>query len=100
MPRKRLTQESVRRLNPIPGKQVSVFDAGMPGLVLGLNPGGSKTWSALFYVSGKPRYKKLGRYPILSLAQARDAARKFLENPQKAVSETEAAPSRMSRTAS
>ena len=62
----------------------------MPGLVLGLNPGGSKTWSALFYVSGKPRYKKLGRYPILSLAQARDAARKFLENPQKAVSETEA----------
>ena len=90
MPRKRLTQESVRKLNPIPGKQVSVFDAGMPGLVLGLNPGGSKTWSALFYVSGKPRYKKLGRYPILSLAQARDAARKFLENPQKAVSETEA----------
>ena len=52
--------------------------------------GGTKTWSALFYVSGKPRYKKLGRYPILSLAQARDAARKFLENPQKAVSETEA----------
>ena len=37
MPRKRLTQESVRKLNPIPGKQVSVFDAGMPGLVLGLN---------------------------------------------------------------
>src|SRR5262245_25121272 len=90
MPRKRLTQESVRKLNPIPGKQVSFFDAGMPGLVLGLNPGGSKTWSALFYVSGKPRYKKLGRYPVLSLAQARDAARKFLENPQKALGEAEA----------
>ena len=90
MPRKRLTQESVRKLNPVPGTQVSYFDAGMPGLVLWLNPGGTKTWSALFYASGKPRYKKLGRYPVLSLAQARDAARKFLENPQKALSETEA----------
>ena len=62
----------------------------MPGLVLWLNPGGTTTWSALFYASGRPRYKKLGRYPVLSLAQARDAARKFLENPQKALSDTEA----------
>ena len=52
-------------------------------LTLGLNPGGTKTWSALFYASGKPRY--VGRYPVPSLAQARDAARKFLENPQKAL---------------
>ena len=72
------------------GQTGQCFRRGNAGPGFGTQSGGSKTWSALFYVSGKPRYKKLGRYPILSLAQARDAARKFLENPQKAVSETEA----------
>ena len=89
MPSKRLTEEGVRKLRPVPGKQISFFDKGMPGLVLGLNPGGSKTWSALFYVAGKPRYKKLGRYPVFNLKQAREAARTFLADPQKALAQAQ-----------
>ena len=83
MPSKRLTEEGVHKLKAVPGKQVSYFDQGLRGLVLTVNPGGSKTWSALYYLGGKPRYKKLGAYPILSVRDARDKARLFLVDPQK-----------------
>jgi len=97
MPRKRLTEEGVRKLKPPPrGKQVDYFDAGMPGLVLRMNYGGRKTWRALHYVKGvdkagkrrtEPRTHPLGLYPILSLKEAREAARRFLADPQKALAE-------------
>jgi integrase len=96
MPRKRLTEEGVCKLNPPPeGKQVDYYDAVMPGLVLRMNYGGRKTWRALYYVKGvhkktgkprtEPRTHPLGMYPILSLGEAREAARRFLTNPQKAL---------------
>lgn len=97
MPRKRLTEEGVRKLKPPPkGKQVDYFDAGMPGLVLRMNYGGRKTWRALYYVKGadkdgkrrtEPRTHPLGLYPILSLKDAREAARRFLVDPQKALAD-------------
>jgi integrase len=97
MPRKRLTEEGVRKLKPpTKGKQVDYFDAGMPGLVLRMNYGGRKTWRALYYVKGvdkdgkhrtEPRTHPLGLYPILSLKEAREAARRFLAAPQKALAD-------------
>ncbi len=85
MPSKRLTEEGVKRLKSVPGKQVCYFDQYLRGLVLTVNPRGSKTWSALYYVAAKPRYKKLGRWPVLSLKSAREAARQFLADPKKAL---------------
>jgi len=89
MARKRLTEEGVRKLKPTPNKQVDYFDAVVPGLILRISYGGTKTWNVLHYEkrSGKtvPRAQKLGRYPILNLKQAREAARTFLENPQAAL---------------
>jgi integrase len=101
MPKKRLTEEGVARLKaPAAGKQVDYFDAGMPGLVLRVNYGGAKIWRALYYVpgiakSGKrkgqritiPTTYKLGRYPVLKLKEAREAARAFLADPQKALAQ-------------
>jgi integrase len=90
MPKKRLTEEGVKKLRPPPaGKQLDYFDAGMPGLVLRVNYGGAKVWRALYYVKkvkdGKsitvPTTKKLGRYPNLKLKEAREKARQF--DPQK-----------------
>lgn len=64
------------------------FDAVLPGLVLRVSFGGTKTWRALHYVKvdgkTKPRTYKLGRYPTLDLKQAREKARQFLADPQKA----------------
>jgi integrase len=98
MPKKRLTEEGVRKLREPPeGKQIDYFDAGMPGLVLRINYGGRKTWRALYYLpgvakSGKkegqqiliPTTFKLGLYPHLKLKEAREKARQFLADPQKA----------------
>jgi integrase len=97
MPKKRLTEEGVAKLNPpAAGKQMDYFDAGMPGLVLRVNYGGAKVWRALYYVKkldkvGKritaPTTHKLGRYPHLKLKEAREKARTFLSDPQKALAQ-------------
>jgi integrase len=80
-----LTELSVRKLNPTPGKQVDIYDQGMPGLMLRVSYGGAKTWRAIYYVGGKAKSVKLGRYPVLTLDDAKTAARKFLADPQAAV---------------
>jgi integrase len=99
VPKKRLTEEGVAKLKPpATGKQIDYFDAGMPGLVLRLNYGGAKVWRALYYVKrtnkhGKrvtiPTTHKLGRYPHLKLKEAREAARRFLADPQKGLAEAD-----------
>jgi integrase len=99
MPRKKLSEEGVAKLKPPPaGRQVDYFDAHTPGLVLRVNYGGRKTWRALYYVpgvakSGKkkdqrisiPTMHTLGLYPHLKLKEAREKARVFLADPQKAL---------------
>ena len=95
--RKRLTEEAVKRLKPPAAGKAVVYDAVVPGLLFVVNSGGSKSWMALTYrkavgKSGKnagkeitmPSAHRLGRYPIMDLKHAREAARAFLTNPNKA----------------
>ena len=98
MPKKRLTEEGVAKLNPPASGQVDYYDAGMPGLVLRVNYGGAKVWRALYYLKkidkdGKritvPTTHKLGRYPHMRLKQARERARQFLEDPQQALAQAD-----------
>jgi integrase len=97
----RLTEEGVLKLKPPTDRQYETrYDAGMPGLVLRVNKGGAKVWHALFYrpsvnkKTGKrisvPSTRRLGRYPILGVKEARVKARQFLDNPQKAKTQTAA----------
>lgn len=82
MPKKRLTEEGVKKLRPLPGKQqLLLFDTVMPGLLLNVSYAGTKTWRVLHYVRSKPVTVKLGRYPVLTLKEARDAASQFLKDP-------------------
>jgi integrase len=100
MPSKQLTEEGVRKLKPPPmGKQIDYFDKGMPGLVLRVNYGGRKTWRALYYVKGvgkdgkrrtEPRTHPLGLYPHLNVKEAREKARVFCADPQKALAQADA----------
>jgi integrase len=95
--RKRLTEEAVKRLKPPASGKLTIYDEVLPGLLLVVNAGGSKTWAALHYrkqiaKSGKnagqaitmPTTSRLGRYPVMGLKEAREAARTFLANPHKA----------------
>ena len=98
MPKKRLTEEGVAKLNPPTDGQIDYYDAVMPGLVLRVNYGGAKAWRALYYINktgknGKrittPTTHKLGRYPHLKLKEAREKARQFLADPQQALTKAE-----------
>jgi integrase len=101
MPKKRLTEVGVAKLKAPAQGSIDYYDTGMPGLVLRLNYGGAKTWRALYYVptiakSGKrqgqkismPTTYELGRSPALSVKDAREKARAFIniahDDPYKA----------------
>jgi hypothetical protein len=99
MPRKKLTEEGVRKLKPPHIGQVNYFDALMPGLVLRVSFGGAKAWRVVHYVKrtdkgGQRRtvslMHPLGRYPVLGLKEAREHARQFLKDPQKALNRAKA----------
>lgn len=72
-PRAKLTDASVYALQPIPGKQYAVYDSICLRLHIRVSYGGTKSWYATFYVDGKPRWKKVGRFPHMSIEQARQA---------------------------
>ena len=60
--------------------RVEIADALVPGLYLIVQPTGAKSWAVRYRIG--PRTRKLtlpGRYPVLSLAKAREAARMALE---------------------
>ncbi|SDE14572.1 protein of unknown function [Bradyrhizobium brasilense] len=62
------------------------YDDRVRGLILRINPEGSMTWRVMWYLSnGQTRITKLGRYPVMGITQARDAAIDFLRDPQKAM---------------
>jgi integrase len=82
MPKTALTDASVKRLKPPKSGQQDIFDRGYPGLCLRVSYGGGKSWT-FFYrhgidpKTGKARLRRmrLGIYPAMSLASAREAWR-------------------------
>ncbi len=59
--------------------RVDYWDASLPGFVLRITPDGTKTFSVMYRIAGRRRRFTLGSYPVLGLADARDAARDALE---------------------
>ncbi len=61
--------------------RIEIADAVVPGLYLIVQPTGAKSWAVRYRSSRRTRKLTLsGRYPILSLKKARDAARAALES--------------------
>ncbi len=65
-----LSDSAVRTLKP-GEKPFKQYDRG--GLFLLVNPNGSKLWRWRYRFGGKEKLMAIGEYPIVSLAQARDA---------------------------
>jgi integrase len=86
-----MTDLSVKNLKPPPApQQIDYFDdpvkSGVRGLILHVSHGGTKTWRCMYYIAGgKSKTFKLGRYPVLKLAAARQAALAFLSDPNAAI---------------
>src|ERR1700739_1322635 len=61
--------------------RLEIPDAVVPGLYLVVQPTGVKSWAVRYRVGARTRKLTLsGRYPVLSLAKAREAARMSLES--------------------
>jgi integrase len=72
MPRLSLTSKLVDNA-PLPRdrKSVEYFDQRMPGLVLRVSARGTKSWNAVYRHHGHARRLTIGRYPIITLDDAR-----------------------------
>ena len=89
--KKQLSAQAVERTKPPKTGRLEIDDLVVPGLVLRVTDKGVKSWSLLYRVAGeggltttglpkrgKLRRITLGRYPVLDLKGARDAARRAL----------------------
>lgn len=76
----RLTDTRVTAIKPPATGQEEHPDDLVTGLRLRVGAGGRKAWIVRTRAGGKPINKTLGAYPVLSLADARDAAKALLQD--------------------
>jgi integrase len=74
MPVIKFTVRAVQSIEPTPGKQVEYWDAGRSGFGLRVTAGGCMTWVLRYRHHQIHRRLKLGTYPAMKLADAREEA--------------------------
>jgi integrase len=79
MPIIKMTAASLARLKPPAAGQVDFFDHSYPGLALRVSAGDVRSWTYFGRVHGKLKRATLGRFPAMSLAQARRKAGEIAE---------------------
>ena len=78
MPATKLNDVALRQLKPT-GRRADLWDAVVRGLVLRVSQRGTKTFVVWYRTrGGESRRLMLGRYPLLSLSQAREKAKEAL----------------------
>ncbi|HXG88948.1 MAG TPA: tyrosine-type recombinase/integrase [Vicinamibacterales bacterium] len=77
MPPLNFKEATIRAIRPS-DKQVDYWDSSLRGLTLRVSPGGTKTFQLCYRHKGRQRRLTLGRYPVLSLADARLKGRREL----------------------
>lgn len=75
MPRLKFTDAAVQRLKPPAAGRVEYWDAALPGFGLRVTENGVRTWVMMYRMGSRARRLTIGRYPALSLADARALAR-------------------------
>lgn len=86
--RKKLTLKSIEAMPPAAGRRYEVRDEIVVGLCLRVSHTGGKVWSLVQRVNGEVRRIKIGTFPVLGLADAREKARAILRNIQLGTFET------------
>ncbi len=61
-------------------KRIEIWDAKIPGFGVRVSTSGTKSFVLVYRFRGQPRRLTLGRYPLLSLADARELATAVLRN--------------------
>jgi integrase len=79
MPRTRLTELGIERLRPPHSGRVEYWDSTLPSFGLRVTDKGAKSWVLMTRDHGRLRRITLGKFPTLSLTEARHAARDTLQ---------------------
>lgn len=74
---KRLTPRSIEAAKPGERRR-EIKDATVPGLVVVVQPTGSKSFALRYRFEGREKRARIGRHPIMTLADARATARDWL----------------------
>jgi len=75
MKAKRLTNVSIERITPPSSGRDEHFDTIVIGLALRVTKNGATSWSYIYRLDGRNRRTTLGKYPEVTLKDARSAAR-------------------------
>src|SRR5437867_690109 len=78
MPTENLTDKKLRSLKP-ESERAEYWDEALPGFGVRVTPTGEKTFCIMYRIGGKQRRHTLGKYPKVSLAEARDMAKDAFE---------------------
>jgi len=78
MPTSKLSTLKIEKAPPPSSGRSELWDSQTRGLGIRITPSGTKTWVMMYRLDGKQRRLTLGRYPDLSLADARAEAAKHL----------------------
>jgi integrase len=72
-----LTDRAMLALKPVAGKRVTIWDGIQPGMAVQVGAKGRPTFYAVRRRAGdaQPTWRKIGEFPTMSLAEAREAAR-------------------------
>ncbi len=85
MPKKiQFNEKKIQSLKP-GTKRIQLFDDGQHGLALRITPDGVKSFSVVYKFAGRMRRLTLGKYPAVSIADARKRARKALTDVEAGV---------------
>ena len=76
--KRKLTTKFIEGVKPDPSKRREFRDELMPGLVFRVSTSGTKTFCLHKRINGKVRRLTIGRFPVLSLAEARERVRQVL----------------------
>ncbi len=76
--KRKLTTKFIEGQKPDPSKRLDFRDELMPGLVLRISTSGTKTFCLHKRINGKMRRLTIGRFGIVSLAEARERVRQVL----------------------
>ncbi|MFN0138373.1 MAG: tyrosine-type recombinase/integrase, partial [Phycisphaerae bacterium] len=72
----RFTVDALTALRPVEGRRITVYDSATPHLCVMLTPNDVRTFYHYAKVNGKPTRTLLGRFPGITIEQARNIAKK------------------------
>jgi integrase len=90
MARTKLTDARVKNAKPPHTGTAEWWDSVVPGLALRVSYGGTRSFTVTTRINGRQRRFKVGKYPTVSLSEARRQARDILDNAEQGIDPREA----------